>query len=720
MKNRKIMSLALCLCIGLLSALLLTPAVPVAQAAEVNSTSNAAGPVITQQPTGSSAAWRNSACTYIRAEGAEPLTYKWYYRMPGETEFVYAYSQTSNATANPSYSYEMTNLSSGMEVYCIVTDVNGNSTQSNIVRFTLFEIRTQPAGNFAGTGKDATASVVAVGEQLSYLWYAKFPGAETFTATDCTSATYALSMNSQCSGTQVYCVITDANGKTIQSETATLSLLGFISQPTDICAAHDSVVILSAEAEGEKLEYYWSYRYDGNSTTYSIGSGNNYAYNFRGAWSGILVHCTIYNKYGMHITSESFRITQLAIDTQPTGACAASGKRVSTTVAAQGEELTYQWYVKDPGQAKFTKSSNTTDTYSFKMTKEKSGRQVYCVVTNKWGHSIKSETAKLSLLAVRTQPKDAYADSGKTASTTVKATGSGLKYTWYVKNPGSDTFSKSSVTKATYSYKMTKSKSGREVYCVITDKYGNSVQTETITMKLKETVKLTGKLKGMAAGSKETVSVTVGATGDGLKYTWYVKDPGSSKYTKSSVKTDTYSYTMTSKKSGRRVYCVVTDRYGNSVKTNSVVLSMINITKEPASVTLDAAGKASTSIKVSGKGMTYQWYVKNYGADSFSKSSATGTTYSCKISKSSPSRQVYCVITDKYGNSVQTKTVTLKIKDDVWREKCWWCGGDGRCDDCGGDGKIRKWMPGTNRYENVRCTNCNLGRCRKCGGDGWE
>lgn len=717
MKNRKIMSLALCLCIGLLAAFLLASAVPTAQAAEVNSTSNTAGPVITQQPRGSGVPYGENAKVTIKAEGVAPLLYNWYYKYPDQETFTFAYTDRSE---NPSFYREIKPSTSGVQVYCIVRDGNGNETKSDVVTLTLFEIRTQPVNTCAATGQMATATVSAVGDGLTYRWYAKTPGTAEFSQTSCTSDVYSLEMNSTRSGTEVYCIVTDINGCTTQSETATLSLLGFISQPTDICAAHDSVVILSAEAEGEGLEYYWSYRYEDKSTTYSIGSGNNYEYTFRDTCSGILVHCTIYNKYGIHITSEPFRIMQLAIDTQPAGDCAASGKTVSTSVTAQGDDLTYQWYVKDPGKTKFTKSSNTTDTYSFKMTKEKSGRQVYCVVTNKWGHSIKSETAKLSLLAVKTQPKDAYADSGKTASTTVKATGSGLKYTWYVKNPGSDTFIKSSVTKSTYSYKMTKAKSGREVYCVITDKYGNSVQTETATMKLKETVKLNGKLKGAAAGSKEKVSVTVKASGDGLKYTWYVKDPGSSKYSKSSVKSDTYSYTMTSKKAGRRVYCVVTDRYGNSAKTNSVVLSMINITKDPASVTLDAAGKASTSVKVSGKGLTYQWYVKNYGADSFSKSSATGTTYICKITKSSPSRQVYCVITDKYGNSVQTKTVTLKIKDSVWREKCWWCGGDGKCDDCGGDGKIRKWMPGTNRYENVRCTNCNNGRCRKCGGDGWE
>lgn len=45
-------------------------------------------------------------------------------------------------------------------------------------------------------------------------------------------------------------------------------------------------------------------------------------------------------------------------------------------------------------------------------------------------------------------------------------------------------------------------------------------------------------------------------------------------YKKGSVTSRIYSLTMTTAKSGRRVYCKVTDQYGNSVKSSSAVLKI--------------------------------------------------------------------------------------------------------------------------------------------------
>ncbi|MBQ9842378.1 MAG: hypothetical protein IJO42_04630, partial [Clostridia bacterium] len=39
-------------------------------------------------------------------------------------------------------------------------------------------------------------------------------------------------------------------------------------------------------------------------------------------------------------------------------------------------------------------------------------------------------------LKITTQPKTSYTAYGATAKATVKASGDGLKYTWYVKNAG--------------------------------------------------------------------------------------------------------------------------------------------------------------------------------------------------------------------------------------------------------------------------------------------
>ena len=270
--------------------------------------------------------------------------------------------------------------------------------------------------------------------------------------------------------------------------------------------------------------------------------------------------------------------------------------------------------------------------------------------------------ANTSNIQIDTQPKSVTVQDGKTAKVTVEARGEGLKYQWYVKNPGAEKYSKSSITTDTYSAKMTADKSGRQVYCQITDKYGNKLKTKTVKLKVAEELKITTAPKGMAVAEGETAKATVKASGEGLKYQWYIKDPGQDSYSKSSITSDTYSVKMTSAKSGRKVVCKITDKYGNTVKTSAVTLSQINITKQPKSAKAASGEVAKTTVKAEGTGLTYQWYIKNPGSEKFSKSSVTSATYSCKMSKEISGRQAYCKITDKYGNSVKTKTVKLTLE----------------------------------------------------------
>ena len=134
----------------------------------------------------------------------------------------------------------------------------------------------------------------------------------------------------------------------------------------------------------------------------------------------------------------------------------------------------------------FTKSSTTSATYSTTMTSARSGRQVYCVVKDQYGNSVKTNTVTLKAkVAITTQPTSKTVAKNATVSTTVKATGLGLKYSWYYKDAGTSTFIKSTTTSATYSTTMNSARNGRQVYCVITDKYGNTVQSDVVTLKMK-------------------------------------------------------------------------------------------------------------------------------------------------------------------------------------------------------------------------------------------
>jgi hypothetical protein len=174
-----------------------------------------------------------------------------------------------------------------------------------------------------------------------------------------------------------------------------------------------------------------------------------------------------------------------SITEQPMVAVAPKGKEAKTTVTAIGDDLSYQWYIKNAGKTKFSKSSVTSNTYTCKMSATSDGREAYCVITDKYGTSVQTNTVTFRIgnpPQIVKQPVSVSGKNGETVQTTVEATGEDLTYQWYIKNAGKTKFSKSSVTSATYSVAVSEKSDGREAYCVITDKYGMSVQSETITI----------------------------------------------------------------------------------------------------------------------------------------------------------------------------------------------------------------------------------------------
>ena len=80
------------------------------------------------------------------------------------------------------------------------------------------------------------------------------------------------------------------------------------------------------------------------------------------------------------------------------------------------------------------------------------------------------------------QPTDGKAKLGEQYCVTVEAEGVDLKYEWYGRDAGAAEWFKSSVTDNTYDDVMTQTRAGREVYCIITDAYGNSVTTDTVKL----------------------------------------------------------------------------------------------------------------------------------------------------------------------------------------------------------------------------------------------
>ncbi len=82
---------------------------------------------------------------------------------------------------------------------------------------------------------------------------------------------------------------------------------------------------------------------------------------------------------------------------QPVDYVGAEGSTASFTVVAVGEGLTYQWWIRNPGDNEFTKSTRRTATYTTNLRAASSGRELYCVVTDANGNSVTSDTVTMSI-----------------------------------------------------------------------------------------------------------------------------------------------------------------------------------------------------------------------------------------------------------------------------------------------------------------------------------
>ena len=298
---------------------------------------------------------------------------------------------------------------------------------------------------------------------------------------------------------------------------------------------------------------------------------------------------------------------------------------------------------------------------------------VYCTIC---GNELSREHVVVTgSIKITKQPESVVVEhESDLASFTVEAEGDGLTYCWYHKNPGQTKFYLTKCyTASTEPLEVTKARDGREMYCVITDAYGNQVETEHVTMSVRPRteLKITKQPESVVVeNAGDLANFTVEAEGDGLQYCWYHKNPGQTKFYLTKCYTaSTDPLEVTKARDGREMYCVITDAYGNQVETEHVTMSIcprteLKITKQPESIVVENVGDlASFTVEAEGDGLTYCWYHKNPSHTKFYETKCyTASTEPLEVTKARDGREMYCVITDAYGNQVETEHVTMSIR----------------------------------------------------------
>ena len=192
------------------------------------------------------------------------------------------------------------------------------------------------------------------------------------------------------------------------------------------------------------------------------------------------------------------------------------------------------------------------------------------------------------------QPKDQYAYSNtQSVAFSVEAQGKGLKFQWYVID-GKDGVTtatqprpyyllghvKSTENRSTMILEMYAgvnwSNAGTKVYCEVTDSDGKTTTSSQATAHIRPML-LKDEPADVYAAEGTECTLPCYFTGVDLTFQWYILRPGKIRYEPvegTLGKSQSYPFTMSEDYNTARMYCVATDRWGNTTRSRTALIQM--------------------------------------------------------------------------------------------------------------------------------------------------
>ena len=361
------------------------------------------------------------------------------------------------------------------------------------------KFKTQPKSQTVANGKTATFTTVSKESGAKYQWYySKNNGVKWTKMKGKTGTSISVQASATTNGYLYRCVVT-AKGGTASSEVVKLTVSGvkpkITEQTKSMTVYKGNSAHFQVAGAGSDLKYQW-YCSTNNGAKWTKMSGKTKAelvVKATAKTNGNLYRCVVKNAKGS-VTSGKVKLTvngvKPRITVQPKATTVASGKKATFKVVASGKDLSYQWYYSKNNGATWVKwNGKTGASIKVKASASNNGTMYRCVIMTDFG-KVTTKTAKITVSNVKprilTQPVDAEAASGKTATFKVVAAGVGLKYQWqYSKNAGKTWTNLSGKTSATFSVKVSKSNNGYLYRCVVKNTKG-SVNSSAAKLTLKK------------------------------------------------------------------------------------------------------------------------------------------------------------------------------------------------------------------------------------------
>ena len=193
-------------------------------------------------------------------------TYQWQYRTSSKGTWK---NTTLKGNKTSTLQVSATTSRSGYQYRCVVTDGAGNKVNSKYATLYVLGIKDQPDTVKIKSGDTAKFTVSATGSGKTYQWQYRTSSKGTWKNTTLKgnkTSTLQVSATTSRNGYQYRCVVTDGAGNKVNSDAATLYVLGIKTQPASKKVSEGKTANFTVSATGHKLTYQWQSRSSSKGT----------------------------------------------------------------------------------------------------------------------------------------------------------------------------------------------------------------------------------------------------------------------------------------------------------------------------------------------------------------------------------------------------------------------------------------------------------------------
>lgn len=441
---------------------------------------------IQEQPGDVIAAKGETASFTVTACG-NGLTYCWQHS--DDDGATWADSGVSGATC----SMTATDALHGRLLRCIVADADGNqitTDQALLMLRDLIIIKTQPVDISASAGTVASISIDAAGKELRYRWEYSDDEGGTWMNADGIAPVYTAEVAMSDHGRLLRCVITDANGVTVTSDAASITVEDYLritGQPQDLqCSVGDSAEF-SVTAEGTDLHYMWQYSTDG-AEWYDLDMTDRIcAFAVTEESFSRLYRCRVWNDRGRAQVSDIVSLTDptALILVQPKDWICGEGSYAHFEVVVSGNAVSCQWQMSSNDGRSWSNSSINGAEYSTTATGEKAGWLYRCVVTDDQGREQISDVVSFTIendFLIAAQPENASGELYEYVPFQIQVGGKDITYRWQM-SPDGDTWTDVGSNNYRYRQQVVTSSMGQYIRCIVTNTDGKTLTSDVVQLR---------------------------------------------------------------------------------------------------------------------------------------------------------------------------------------------------------------------------------------------